>query len=144
MELLQIDNQTDFEIECVDLLSSIALAQTDKIIELIFTDNDTISSINAEFRDKPTPTDVLSFPLVDDGFSNMLGSIVISIDKAKEKADELSHTVCDEIALLFIHGVLHLLGYDHEIDDGQMREQECQLIAKFDLPPSLIVRTKEN
>jgi probable rRNA maturation factor len=143
MELLQIDNQTDFEIECIELLSSIASSKTNKIVELIFTDNDTIASINAEFRDKPTPTDVLSFPLVDDGFSNMLGSIVISIDKAKEKADELSHTVCDEIALLFIHGLLHLLGYDHEIDNGQMREEECQLIKKFDLPTSLIVRTKE-
>jgi probable rRNA maturation factor len=144
MELLQIDNQTDLKIECVKLLESIASSQTQKQIELVFVDDETIASINAEFRDKPQPTDVLSFPLVDDGFSNILGSIVISLDMAQKKADELKHKLCDEIALLFIHGLLHLLGYDHEIDNGEMRDKEQELIAMFDLPPSLIVRTKED
>jgi probable rRNA maturation factor len=142
MELLQIDNQTDFEIECVDLLSSIALAQTDKIIELVFTDNDTIASINAEFRDKPTPTDVLSFPLDGEMEHMPLGSIVISTDRVIDKSTELGHSVDDELVLLFVHGLLHLLGYDHETDSGEMRAKERDIVQQFALPDSLIVRTK--
>jgi probable rRNA maturation factor len=69
-----------------------------------------------------------------------LGSIVISSWHVEIKAKELGHTKRDEIALLFIHGVLHLLGYDHEVDNGEMRKEEQKLIEKFNLPKSLIVR----
>ena len=54
---------------------------------------------------------------------------------------QLGHGRDDETALLFTHGMLHVLGYDHESDDGQMRAKECEIIEKFRLPKSLIVRT---
>ena len=88
------------------------------------------------------PTDVLSFP--SDPFPGApLGSIVISVDKVASVAQELGHSENDELSLLFIHGLLHLLGFDHEIDSGEMRAKEVELIEKFNLPKSLIVRTLE-
>jgi len=72
-----------------------------------------------------------------------LGSIVISSGFVQERSNELGHSEKDELLLLFIHGLLHLLGYDHEDDNGEMRKREKELILKFDLPSSLIVRTEE-
>ena len=71
-----------------------------------------------------------------------LGSIVISSSHVEEKAKEFSHTTDDEFTLLFIHGLLHLLGFDHEVDSGEMRTKEKKLIEQFDLPKSLIIRTE--
>jgi len=71
-----------------------------------------------------------------------LGSIVISENFVQQKAQELKHTQENELTLLFIHGLLHLLGFDHETDSGQMREEEARLIQEFNLPTSLIVRTQ--
>jgi len=62
------------------------------------------------------------------------------MEKVKEKAAEYGHSQEDELALLFIHGMLHLAGYDHESDDGEMRARERELIEEFGLPESLIVR----
>ena len=129
----------DFDIEN---LSEIYNYLTDKDIELIFTDSDEIQEINKNFRQIDKPTDVLSFPL--DFMPNMpLGSVVINIDFAKNKALELEHSLNNEIKLLFIHGLLHLLGYDHECDNGEMRKKEEEIIKKFALPKSLIVRSNE-
>jgi len=144
MKHIDIDNQTDIDINSLELLEEILLSLSDGFVELILVDNDTIASINKEFRGKDTPTDVLSFPLVYDDTQRLLGSIVISVDMAKQKAKEFNHSIDDEIVLLFIHGLLHLLGYDHEIDNGEMREMEKELIEKYKLPKSLIVRTKES
>ena len=72
----------------------------------------------------------------------LLGSVVINLDLAELKAAQLGHGRDDETALLFTHGMLHVLGYDHESDDGQMRVKECEIIEKFHLPKSLIVRTE--
>lgn len=72
----------------------------------------------------------------------LLGSVVINLDLAELKAAQLGHGRDDETALLFTHGLLHVLGYDHESDDGQMRAKECEIIEKFGLPKSLIVRTE--
>jgi len=74
----------------------------------------------------------------------LLGSVVINLDLVELKAAQLGHGRDDETALLFTHGMLHVLGYDHENDDGQMRAKECEIIEKFRLPKSLIVRTEEN
>ena len=71
-----------------------------------------------------------------------LGSVVINLDLVELKAAQLGHGTDDETALLFTHGMLHVLGYDHESDDGQMRAKECEIIEKFRLPKSLIVRTE--
>ena len=74
----------------------------------------------------------------------LLGSVVINLDLVELKAAQLGHGRDDETALLFTHGLLHMLGFDHESDSGQMRAKECEIIEKFRLPKSLIVRTEEN
>lgn len=112
-----------------------------KSCELLFVDNAKIASINAEFRGVQSPTDVLSFPLESE-FSPILGSIIISVEYAQEVSQRLKHTLEEEIALLFIHGILHLVGFDHETDNGEQRAKEEELVIKFHLPSSLIVRTQ--
>ncbi len=147
MNIIDLDNQTKLPVD-VNALEEMALSLTHRKIELIVTDNASIAKLNAEYRDKNVPTDVLSFPLESD-FEGMvwdtmpLGSIVISADFVKEKAEALGHTSKDELSLLFIHGLLHLLGFDHETDHGEMREKEKATIEAFGLPSSLIVRTEE-
>lgn len=74
----------------------------------------------------------------------LLGSVVINLDLVELKAAQLGHGRDDETALLFTHGLLHVLGFDHESDGGQMRAKECEIIEKFRLPKSLIVRTEGN
>ena len=139
--MIEIDNRTDKTYDFATV-QAICDALTDREIELILTGNDEIASINAEFRGIDKPTDVLSFP--SDPFPGApLGSIVISVDKVSSAAQELGHSEHDEFALLFIHGLLHLLGYDHEVDSGEMRAKEVELIERFSLPKSLIVRTLE-
>jgi probable rRNA maturation factor len=139
--MIEIDNRTEKTYH-YERLEEIADALSPLEIELILTDNDEIAQINREFRNIDKPTDVLSFP--SDPFPGApLGSIVISVDKVASVASELGHKEEEELALLFIHGVLHLLGYDHEIDSGEMRAKEIELIEAFALPKSLIVRTLE-
>ena len=71
-----------------------------------------------------------------------LGSIVINANAVFAEAKRLGHSEEAEFALLFLHGLLHLLGYNHEKDKGEMREKERELIAKFKLPKSLIIRNE--
>ena len=108
-------------------------------VELVFVSDDEMRKINHEQRDIDKATDVLSFPY-EQVFGGLMGSVVISTDTASRVASELGHSIECEIALLFLHGVLHILGYDHEIDDGQMREKEKEVIEHFSLPDSLIIR----
>jgi len=138
--MIEIDNRTSLDVDEL-FLDSIAKNLSDKDIELIITSNDEIQQINKEHRSIDKPTDVLSFPYEDMPMSP-LGSIVISSDYVEMKAKELGHTQANELTLLFIHGLLHLIGYDHEVDNGEMREEEEKLIKKFNLPKSLIVRTQ--
>jgi len=134
--MILIDNKTNIDLD-IELLESIS--KTDKDIELVIVDNETMHNINLEQRDVDKTTDVLSFPLEDIPHFP-LGSIVINSDLAKIKADEFGHSLKHEISLMFIHGLLHIKGYDHECDDGQMREEEKRLINEFNLPKSLIIR----
>lgn len=137
--MIDLDNQTNFDVD-LQSLEKIASTLTSKDIELLIVDNKTIQEINKEHRQKDEPTDVLSFPM-EFNFPNMpLGSIIISIDFVKDKAKEYSHKEEEELSLLFIHGILHLLGYDHEVDNGEHRRKEEELIKLFNLPSSLIVR----
>ena len=146
--MIDLDNQTDLNID-LSKLEKIADALTPADIELIITDDETIEALNSEHRGKASTTDVLSFPLEtpfteQSVFGMPLGSIVIAQSYVVQKAKELGHTAQDELSLLFIHGILHLLGFDHEVDEGEMRQKEEDLITQFDLPKSLIVRTKES
>lgn len=137
--MLLIDNESNISLH-VNLLEQICDAHTHKEVELLIVDAQSIQELNREHRGKDTPTDVLSFP-IDDFPHSPLGSIVINHELAHEKAKELGHKIDEEIALLFIHGLLHLLGFDHEVDGGEMREKEEALINQYKLPQSLIVRT---
>jgi len=138
--MIDIDNQTSFNIG-ETFLQRVSQTLTDKDIELVVTTNTVIQEINKEYRNVDKATDVLSFPYEEMPLAP-LGSIVISIDLVQQKAEEFSHSQNDEFSLLFIHGLLHLLGYDHEVDNGEMRAKEEELINKFELPKSLIVRTE--
>lgn len=136
--MIELDNQTDTKIDIKTLED---IANETKIIELVIVTNETMQTINLEQRGIDKITDVLSFPLED--FPHFpLGSIVINSDLAKIKATELGHDLKDEITLMFIHGLLHVKGFDHECDNGEMREEEERLINKFNLPKSLIIRTE--
>jgi probable rRNA maturation factor len=83
---------------------------------LVLVGNAEIRNLNAKFRQKDYPTDVLSFPAGDElpPGARLLGDIVISVEKAKEQAKERRRTLNDEMVTLLIHGIVHLLGYDHE------------------------------
>ena len=138
--MLLIDNEAEISLH-VNLLERICDEHTAKEVELILVDAKSMHELNRVHRNVDKTTDVLSFPIED--FSHApLGSIVINYELAHEKALELGHTCEEEITLLFIHGILHLLGYDHEVDEGEMREKEEALIKAYHLPKSLIVRVE--
>lgn len=138
--MIELDNRTDIKLDA-QRLEKIAAGVTKLDIELIITDNEEMRALNSEYRRIDRATDVLSFPCESMPMAP-LGSIVISADYITSGAEEFSHTPDDEAALLFIHGLLHLLGYDHECDSGEMRQKEKELIERFSLPSSLIVRTE--
>jgi len=140
--LIDLVNKTDLPVD-TDMLEKIAKDLTERQIELIITGNDGIRALNAEHRDKDMATDVLSFPMGDTVPHTPLGAIVISKDFVTQKAKELGHTEQEELTLLFIHGLLHLLGFDHETDQGEMRRKEALLIERWKLPKSLIIRNEK-
>lgn len=139
--MIFLENLTELLVS-TDLLEEIATYVSQRDIELILSDDDFIRMINKEHRGKDAPTDVLSFPISGDRESEPVGSIVISMNQVIAQAEAFGHLPQDELALLFIHGLLHLLGHDHESDKGQMRKHEEELIRHFDLPTSLIVRSE--
>jgi probable rRNA maturation factor len=99
-------------------------------ISIAFVDKKTIKRLNNTYRGKDYVTDVLSFILKEDG---LLGEIVVSYDKAKEQAKEFKHSTRDEVVFLIVHGILHLFGYDHEVDsDAQkMYSKQGDVLKKF-------------
>lgn len=139
--MLQIENEFNIPLH-VKMLEKICEEHTPKEVELLIIDGTNMHTLNLEHRNMDKTTDVLSFP-IDDFPHAPLGSIVINYELAEQKAKELGHSVEEEITLLFIHGMLHLLGFDHEVDNGDMREQEEMWIKQYNLPDSLIVRTQE-
>ncbi len=92
---------------------------------------------NRRFRNISRATDVLSFP---DGEDGHLGDLLISAATAARQATQHGHSVEEEIQTLALHGMLHLNGYDHETEDGEMRGVEERLRRKYGLPASLIAR----
>jgi len=115
----------------------------DKTVELVISDSKYIQNLNREYRAQDSATDVLSFPMLSIDPLAPLGSIVISQEHVINMASELGHTTEQELALLFTHGLLHLLGYDHENDESQMRDIEEEIVSAHNLPKSLIVRNEE-
>lgn len=102
---------------------TVALVPDDRMIEL-----------NSMFRGKAGTTDVLSFPHVPDEFDpdpQNLGDIVISVDQAGRQAGENGLSLESEVGQLMLHGLLHLCGYDHETDNGEMNSRELELRARL-------------
>ena len=96
-----------------------------------------MASLNKRFRGKKGTTDVLSFLPAN---ANPLGDIAISLGRARQQARDLGHSTEDEIRILLLHGVLHLMGYDHETDEGRMQRAEQRWRTKLGLPTGLISR----
>jgi probable rRNA maturation factor len=117
------------------------LARGRGVVCLIANDRE-LRRLNRQFLGKDYATDVLSFPagdgLADGGGS--LGEIAISVDRAAAQAKEYGHSLADELRILMLHGVLHLAGFDHEKDSGEMRDTETRWRKRFGLPLGLIER----
>lgn len=103
---------------------------------LITVDED-LRRLNAQFRGKDYPADVLSFP---SGGPEFLGDIAVSWERAAAQAGDFGHDLAAELKILMLHGVLHLLGMDHERDRGRMRRAEAAWRRKLGLPAGLIER----
>ena len=97
-----------------------------------------MKALNRQFRGKDKVTDVLSFPADARGF---LGDVVIAAGVAKIQAKAAGHSLNTEVRILALHGLLHLLGYDHEADGGKMARVEARLRKKAGLPAGLIERS---
>jgi len=107
-----------------------------KDLTVAFVSDRRIKELNKIFRDKNRPTDVLSFPYEPDQYDyleteNFLGDIVISVEQAERQAKENDLTLENEIKQLILHGILHLCGYDHATDGGEMNRLELKLRRKL-------------
>ena len=131
-----INNQRKIKIEC-GLFQEFAetaapqIAETEnKSFNVAFVSDRKMRELNNDFRGKNATTDVLSFPFEADEFepdAEFLGDIVISVEQAAKQAAENDLTLDAEIKQLILHGVLHLCGYDHETDTGEMNQRELEL-----------------
>lgn len=104
----------------------------------LVTSDDELRRMNREFLGKDYATDVLSFPSGDE--AGGLGDIAISWQRAREQGAAEGHDAATELRVLLLHGVLHLLGYDHETDRGRMKRAEVKWRTHFGLPGGLIER----
>ncbi len=117
-------------------LQALGLDQVE--LSVLLCDDEVIAALNTEWREVEGPTDVLSFPQEEDewalpeGMPRALGDVVISLDTAQRQATALGHGLEQELRVLLVHGLLHLLGHDHEEDEEEaaaMREAEAGLLA---------------
>lgn len=111
-------------------------------VSILLTDDAQIRRLNKQYRRKDKATDVLSFPAAaPEGTRAVLaGDLAVSLQTAQRQADEHGHSLFDEVRILLLHGMLHLKGFDHETDSGQMARREGSLRRAFALPAGLIRR----
>jgi probable rRNA maturation factor len=136
MNYYEIINETKDNIEEINKLNLVIdfTLKHEKVenavFNIIFVDNNKIQEINKEYRNKDEKTDVISFALEDNKDIKLdiriLGDIYISIDKAKEQAKDYGHSLEREISFLTIHGLLHLLGYDHTNKEEEQKMFDLQ------------------
>lgn len=107
-----------------------AIGKNDSSATIAFVSDKTIRQLNRQFRGIDKATDVLSFPADDEDELN-LGDIAISVDTAAAQAKQNGFTFAEEVAQLILHGLLHLSGYDHETDNGEMNKLELRLRKKL-------------
>jgi probable rRNA maturation factor len=120
-------------------LTKIAPARAKGDLCIAIVSDKRMRALNRQFRGKDKVTDVLSFPSGERGF---MGDIVIASGVAKQQARAAGHPVQTELRLLALHGLLHLLGYDHEQDDGKMARFEARLRKRGGLKEGLIERAR--
>lgn len=106
-------------------------------MDVLITGNQQVQAMNRRFRRKDQPTDVLSFPSSRGG-----GDIAIAAGVAARNASRYGHAPVEELKILILHGMLHLAGYDHERDNGEMAAREAALRRRLSLPNSLIERSR--
>lgn len=113
-------------------------------VTVLLTTDAEIRRLNRQFRGKDKATDVLSFPAAGpaagQAAGNIAGDLAISVLTARRQAFEQGHALLAEIKVLMLHGLLHLAGYDHEVDRGRMARQEKVLRGRLGLPVGLIER----
>jgi probable rRNA maturation factor len=112
-----------------------AAGAADRAVTIVFVGNNAIRKLNQQFRGQNYPTDVLSFTTEAEGFEtedqSKLGEVVISLERARAQARENGLTFRNEVQQLILHGLLHLRGYDHETDTGEMSRLELKLRKKL-------------
>jgi probable rRNA maturation factor len=114
-------------------------------VNVLVTDSQELRSLNRKFCGKDKATDVLSFPSLPagrGGAQELAGDLAISADIATENAARMGHPVAEEIKILVLHGMLHLAGFDHERDNGEMARKERTLRRRLKLEAGLIERTQ--
>jgi len=133
-----IEKIKDIILECLDYEGY----DDDYDVSLSFVDNKEIHELNKTYRGIDRPTDVLSFPMLDDEFDfdieleeKSLGDIVISLEKAFEQSIDYNHSFEREVCFLVCHSMFHLLGYDHDTDENtkEMREKEEYILNKLSI-----------
>jgi probable rRNA maturation factor len=114
-------------------------------VNVLVTSSSELRSLNRRFRGADKSTDVLSFPAPrdeDNQAGRIAGEVAISSDIARENARRLGHSVADEVKILALHGILHLAGFDHESDKGEMARKESGLRRQLKLEAGLIERVQ--
>lgn len=109
-------------------------------VNIYVTSSREMQDLNRRYRRKNKPTDVLSFPSRAPGVA---GDVAISLEIAEVNAAEIGHSLATEVKILIVHGLLHLAGYDHESDNGEMMAREMAVRSELGLPVGLIERTHE-
>ena len=125
IDSLYIDNEFDekFFSSLINNISKFIEFNLAAELSIVLTDDTSIAELNAQYRGKSRPTDVLSFPMDDD---IRLGDIVISLDTARKQAEEVDIPLKREVAFIFIHGFLHLMGFDHEDKNGNEAPEDAE------------------
>jgi probable rRNA maturation factor len=111
-------------------------------VSVLLTTDAGIRRLNRQFRGKNKATDVLSFPASNAVAGQVAGDLAVSVPTALRQAGEQGHSLAVEIKVLLLHGLLHLAGFDHETDEGQMARRERLLRGRLGLPEGLIERTR--
>jgi probable rRNA maturation factor len=110
---------------------------------VLLTGDERLRALNLQFRGQDKATDVLSFPALPEAAKGGHGGdLAISLETALVQAAAYGHTLQMEVKILILHGLLHLAGYDHERDQGQMRRRETRLRKRFALPAGLVERSQ--
>ena len=145
----QVDCRSEhIDVDCTPFVHAahqvlLALGLSDVELSILLCDDAFIHPLNRDYRGKDKPTDVLSFAMREEGDPNdpVLGDVIISVERAQSQASERGHPIGVELALLLVHGILHLLGYDHENDEEaqKMEMKEKEILSTLEVEWSSVL-----